>query len=45
MTTSSGWIWQRPDWPSLTYEPPRVAIALANAHRMHGIVEDSSEVR
>lgn len=33
------WIWQRPGWPSLTYEAHRVAAALANAHRTHGIVE------
>lgn len=39
MTAKPSWIWQHPDWPSLTYDAHRVAAALANAHRMHGIVE------
>jgi Fic family protein len=39
MTTKPTWIWQRPGWPSLTYDAHRVAAALAHAHRMHGIVE------
>ncbi len=39
MTAKPDWIWQRPDWPFLTYDAHQVAAALANAHRMHGMVE------
>ena len=39
MTAKPDWIWQRPDWPFLTYNAHQVAAALANAHRMHGMVE------
>jgi Fic family protein len=39
MTAKPSWIWQRPDWPSLTYDAHRAAVALANAQRMHGMVE------
>lgn len=39
MVTKPSWIWQRPDWPSLRYDAHRASAALANAHRMHGIVE------
>ncbi|CAG9185784.1 hypothetical protein LMG32289_06105 [Cupriavidus pampae] len=44
MTTSrsiSPWIWRRPDWPegSLAYDARAVALDLAEAYRMHGILE------
>lgn len=39
MTAKPCWIWQHPDWPSLTYDAHRASAALSNAHRMHGIVE------
>ena len=44
MTTSHSiapWIWLRPDWPegSLAYDARAVALDLAEAYRMHGILE------
>lgn len=44
MTTSrsiSPWIWLHPDWPegSLAYDDRAVALDLAEAYRMHGILE------
>lgn len=44
MTTSrstSPWIWLRPDWPeaALAYDASAVALELAEAYRMHGVLE------
>lgn len=33
------WIWQRPGWPTLTFDVAALAPTLAEAHRMQGIVE------
>jgi Fic family protein len=33
------WIWQQPDWPKLVFDANAAAQDLAEAHRMHGIVE------
>jgi len=33
------WIWQQPDWPKLWFDPQAVAPHLAEAYRMHGVIE------
>lgn len=33
------WIWQQPDWPKLRFDPQAAAPYLAEAYRMHGVIE------
>lgn len=33
------WIWQQPDWPHFVYDALTAAPDLAEAHRMHGLVQ------
>lgn len=33
------WIWQQPDWPALAVDAAALGPALAEAHRMQGIIE------
>ncbi|AMR77971.1 Fic family protein [Cupriavidus nantongensis] len=39
MNTKSPWIWLRTDWPDLAYDALAAAPDLAEAYRMHGVVE------
>lgn len=38
-TAKPRWIWQQPGWPNLVFDANAVAPDLAEAHRMHGVVE------
>jgi len=38
-TRKPRWIWQQPDWPNLAFDAAAVAPGLAEAYRMHGVVE------
>lgn len=39
MMSTLPWIWQRPNWPQLTYSASDAAADLAEAYRMHGVLE------
>ncbi|QBR04429.1 Fic family protein [Paraburkholderia pallida] len=39
MSTKSAWIWRRAEWPDFTYDAQMTAPDLAEAYRMHGVVE------
>lgn len=39
MNVKPTWIWRRPDWPDLAYDARAAALDLAEAYRMHGVVE------
>ncbi|MDF3887695.1 Fic family protein [Cupriavidus basilensis] len=39
MSTNSSWIWRRAEWPDFTYDAQMIAPDLAEAYRMHGVVE------
>jgi Fic family protein len=39
MNSKSPWIWRRADWPELAYNAQLTAPDLAEAYRMHGVVE------
>jgi len=37
------WIWQQPAWPNLVFDAHAVASDLAEAHRLHGVVQGKAE--
>jgi len=39
MNTKVRWIWQQPEWPNFFYDPQLVSTDVAEAYRMHGLVE------
>lgn len=39
MSTKPLWIWRHAEWPDLTYDAQMAARDLAEAYRMHGVVE------
>ncbi|KAF9392873.1 hypothetical protein CPC16_002959 [Podila verticillata] len=39
MNTKSTWIWRRAEWPDLAYDAQMTASDLAQAYRIHGVVE------
>lgn len=40
MTTAAfRWIWQHPNWPYFVYDAPTVGAELAEAYRLHGVME------
>lgn len=39
MGKQTSWIWQQADWPDLRYNAEQAAPDLAEAYRMHGVVE------
>lgn len=39
MSTNFPWVWRRAEWPNFTYDAQMTAPDLAEAYRMHGVVE------